>query len=391
MMGATWIVLRKEVVDNLRDVRSVLNALLYVLMNPLLFIIMFGFLFRTFSEQATATLELPVVGAANAPALVAYLEQQAVDVVPGPADPEAALAAGEVDVVLVIPEAYGERFREGEPATVQLLRDGSNESASVPLERTRTLLQRYSSQVGAMRLLARGISPALATPVVVEAVDVAQQTEAAPTLNLLPAVMLVAAFFGGYYLAMDITAGERERNALEPLLINPVPRWQIVLGKTAAIFVFALVGVLVATLIYAGLLALPQLQSFTGLRVELAWETVAWALLLMVPVTAMAVTLEMLLASYARSQKQAQTYVSYLTLVGFMPALFLSVLPIDMAEWMVLVPTIGQTMLIQGMTRGEGLDGSGAAIATAVTLAVAVAALWATVRVYNQERIVLGG
>lgn len=388
-MGATWTVFKKEVVDNLRDVRSVLNALFYVLMNPLLFIIMFGFLFRTFSEQSTATLELPVVGAEHAPALVEYLEQQEVVVETAPADPEVAVEAGDADLVLVIPETYDESFREGQPVAVQLLYDGNNESASVPLERTRSLINQYASQLAAMRLLARGISPALASPVVVEQQDVAQQTETAPTLSLLPAVMLVAAFFGGYYLAMDITAGERERNSLEPLLINPVPRWQIALGKTAAIFVFALAGVLVAALVYAGLLALPQLQSFTGLRVELEWTMVVWGLLLMLPVTFMAVALEMLLASYARSQKQAQTYVSYLTLVGFMPALFLSVLPIDTAEWMLLIPTISQTMLIQELTRGEPLDTTGASVATAVTLLVGIAALWATVRIYNQERIVM--
>ena len=90
------VITRKEFMDNFRDRRSIFNALLSVLINPLLYIAMFGFLNRAFSEQAERALQLPIVGAENAPNLVAYLDQQNVDILPAPEDVEAAILAGDV-------------------------------------------------------------------------------------------------------------------------------------------------------------------------------------------------------------------------------------------------------------------------------------------------------
>jgi len=389
-LNLIWIVARKEIVDNLRDRRSVGNALFTVLLNPLLFILLFGILGRTFSEKAEQALVLPVQGAENAPSLIAFLEQNNVEIEDAPAAAEAAVRSGEVDLVLIIPEGYGEAFTSGQPAPVTLLVDDTNQGASVSVSRARRLLERYSSQIGSLRLLARGISPTVVNPLLIQEEDVGVENEGAETLSLLPTVMLAAAFLGGYYLAADVTAGERERNSLEPLLVNPVPRWQIVLGKYIATFLFTLLATVLATLTYAGLLALPQLQSLIGLRVALSTETIVGALLLVLPVVFMAVALELFIASFAKSFKEAQTYVTYLSLAGFMPAVFLSVLPIQTQTWMMLIPSISQTMLLRNLTRGEGLAPGLVALATVLTLAVGVAALIATIRLYNRERIVLG-
>lgn len=389
-LNTIWIVARKEIVDNLRDRRSVGNALFTVLLNPLLFVFLFGILGRTFSERAEQTLVLPVQGAENAPSLVAFLEQNNVEIEPPPANPNTAVRAGDVDLVLIIPDDYGAAFTAGEPAPLTLLVDDTNQGASVSVRRTRQLLQSYGSQIGSLRLLARGVSPALVNPLLIQEEDVGIENQGAETLSLLPTVMLAAAFLGGYYLAADVTAGERERNSLEPLLINPVPRWQIVMGKFAATFLFTLLATVLATLTYAGLLTLPQLQSFIGLRVTLASDTILLALLLVLPVVFMAVALEILIASFAKSYKEAQTYVTYLSLAGFMPAVFLSVLPIQSQSWMMLIPSISQTMLLRSLTRGEALVAAPVALATAITVVVGLAALIAAIRLYNRERIVLG-
>ncbi|MBK7916969.1 MAG: hypothetical protein IPJ94_12050 [Chloroflexi bacterium] len=126
------IISRKEMSDNLRDRRSVFNALLSVLLNPLLYIVLFGFLNRSFADQVEQTLQLPVVGAQNAPNLVAFLDQYNVDILPPPADPRAAVQNGEADVVLVIPDAYAASFSAGEPASVELIQDESNQGQAWP-------------------------------------------------------------------------------------------------------------------------------------------------------------------------------------------------------------------------------------------------------------------
>ena len=393
MLRRIWIVIRKETIDNLRDRRSVGNALFSVLLNPLLYIFLFGFLNRTFSEQVDRPLELYVSGAQHAPNLIQFLDQNNVEILDAPEDAETAIRRGDLDVVLVIPEDFGEKFANGEPAQVRLLVDDSSQSGSVPISRAQSLINQYSAQIGNLRLLARGISPAITAAVPVERVNVApQQTEggASVILNLLPVVMMTAAFYGGFYLAVDTTAGERERKSLEPLLLNPVPRWEFLLGKFLAVFAFTLMATFLATGFFLLLLSVPQIQNFTSIRLDIGWDVILIAIGLMIPVAFMAVALQMLVASYARSVKEATTYASLIAIAGFMPSVFLSVLPIRPQTWMYLIPTVGQLYFITDTARGLPLDWPLVILCSVITLAIGAVALIAAMRFYNQERILLG-
>jgi sodium transport system permease protein len=392
MVEQIWIILRKEIVDNFRDWRSVTNALFAVLINPILYIALFGFLGRSFSEQAERPLELPVAGAEHAPGLIDYLEQNNVTIRSAPADPAAAVRAGDVDVVLIVPEDYAEKFSNGRPAPVELIVDESAQSTAVAVERTADLLGRFNSQIVVQRLLVRGINPQLLIPVQVERVNVAAQTSgiASAVLNLLPVVMLTAAFYGGFYLVVDMTAGERERKSLEPLLLNPVPRWRVVMGKYLTALAFTILATTLATAIFLVLLAIPQVQQFTQIRFELDLSLLVTAVLLMIPVVFMAVALEMAVASFTRSVKEASTYTQFIALAGFMPSIFLSVLPIQPQTWMYFIPTVAQLFLIKDLSRGEPLDVTHVIIATVITLAVGAVALTLAIRLFNQERIILG-
>jgi sodium transport system permease protein len=393
MLRRIWIVIRKELVDNLRDRRSVANALFAVLINPLLYIVLFGFLNRTFTEQAERPLELYVSGAANAPNLVQFLDQNNVDIREAPNDAEAAVRRGDLGVVLVIPDDFGEKFRDGEPAEVQLLIDESSQSSNLAVNRAQGLIGQYSAQIGNLRLLARGVSPAVAVAVPVETVNVApQETDGGSgvVLNLLPVVMMTAAFYGGFYLAVDTTAGERERKSLEPLLLNPVPRWEFLVGKFLAVFAFALLATFLATALFLVLLGIPQVQQFTNIRVSVGWDVILTAVLLMVPVVFMAVALEMAIGAYARSVKEASTYAQLVAFAGFLPSLFLSVLPIQPQSWMYYIPTVGQLYFINDAARGLPLNWTQVIICSAITLGIGVAALVMAMRFYNQERILLG-
>lgn len=393
MLEQIWIILNKEFVDNFRDRRSVTNALFAVLINPILYIALFGFLGRSFSEQAERPLELSISGAENAPGLIDYLEQNNVTINPAPADPATAVRGGDVDVVLVIPEDYAERFSNGRPASVELILDDSAQSAAVAVGRTSELLDRFNNQIVVQRLLARGVSPQVLTPVLVERVNVAAQGGggvASAVLNLLPVVMMTAAFYGGFYLVVDMTAGEKERKSLEPLLLNPVPRWRVLLGKYLTALAFAILATVLATATFLVLLAVPQVQQFTQIRFELDPSLLTTAVLLMLPVVFMAVALEMAVSTFTRSVKEASTYTQFVALAGFMPAIFLSVLPIRPQTWMYFIPTVSQLFLVKDISRGEPLDPTHVVIATVLTLVVGAAALALAIRLFNQERIILG-
>ncbi len=393
MLRRLWTIVQKEIIDNLRDRRSVGNALFAVLINPLLYVVLFGFLNRTFSEQAERPLSLPVLGAANAPNLVQFLDQNNVDITEAPADAEEAVRRGDLAVVLVIPDEFGESFTRGAPAQVRLLVDDSNQSGSLAANRAQSLISQYSNQIGSLRLLARGVSPAVSNAVPVEWVSTTAGTAEgvdSVVLNLLPVVMMTAVFYGGFYLAVDATAGERERKSLEPLLLNPVPRREFVIGKFLAVFAFTLLATFLATALFLVLLGIPQVQQFTNIQLNVGWGVILAAVGLIIPVAFMAVALEMLVASYARSVKEAQTYTQLIAFAGFLPSLFLSVLPIRPQEWMYLIPTIGQLYFITDMSRGLPLNTAQVAACSLLTAAIGAAALLATMRLYNREQIILG-
>ena len=183
----------------------------------------------TLIAQAVTTrnkpLELPVAGAEHAPSLVEFLRQQNVIVKPAPADPQAAVRAGDAAVVLVIPPAYGDTFRAGRPATVQLVVDNSRQSASGTIDRARELLEGYSSQVGNLRLVARGVSPIATQALAIEDVDVAtSQSRAANLLNLMPYFIIFALFSGG--------AGFAAEQARDSKLPQPISRASLGMGAS---------------------------------------------------------------------------------------------------------------------------------------------------------------
>src|SRR5689334_17973150 len=168
-----WVtVLGKEARESLRDRRTLGSALLFgPLMSPAMLVAMLSVVGGQISGDLEKPIDLPVVGAERAPTLVEHLRQQSVNILPAPADPQQAVLKREAKVVLMIPEGYGEAWREGRPARVELHFDGANDRAQTTLRRVRTLLEQYGAGVGALRLAARGIDAGVTRPLAVEERD----------------------------------------------------------------------------------------------------------------------------------------------------------------------------------------------------------------------------
>ena len=118
-------------------------------------------------DKAEHPLALPVIGAEHAPNLIEALKQQRVEIKPGPADAERAVREQDADVVLRIPQKYAEDWDKGEPAQVEIIYDESQRDAGSSVNRLRGMLDAYGQRTGALRLLARGLSPTVMQPVVV--------------------------------------------------------------------------------------------------------------------------------------------------------------------------------------------------------------------------------
>jgi sodium transport system permease protein len=384
------IIFSKEVRDNLRDRRTLSGALVYPLIGPILLALVYAIMGHTASTQAEKSLPLPVVGAENAPALVQFLQQNNAQIMPAPSDPEAEVQSGNHDVVLIIPKDFGKDFSAGHSATVQLVMDESRGSAQSSIRRARAMLESYSRQIGSLRLLARGVHPAVTSALAIEEVDVATpQSQAATLLNMLPYFIVFSLFIGGMYLAIDTTVGERERGSLEPLLINPAARSELVLGKLGATLVFTIVAVVETLLAFYVMLNVLPTESL-GVKISLHTNTLWIIFLIVIPVMLLTSSLQMIVATFTRGFKEAQNYLGFMMIIPALPGMFLAFVPVKVKLWMMLIPIFAQQLLINQALRGEVLDWIQTLVSAIVTIAVGVVLTVLAIRMYERERVLFG-
>lgn len=391
-MNAVVVVFLKEILENLRDRRTVVNALLVgPLLGPLLFAALTSLLISRELDRGEKALEVPVVGAEHAPNLVAFLKQNGISVKPAPADAEAAVRTQEQDLVLRIPADYAAAWTAGKTAQVELIFDSSQRDAASSVERLRATVQAYSSQVGALRLMARGLAPAVATPLAVASRDQSTpQSRSGLLFAMLPYFLILSAFMGGMYLAIDTTAGERERQSLEPLFANPVARSRILAGKLAATFVFAMAGLALSLLAfgYTGRF-IPTEQI--GMVLDFGPHFAVVALLAMVPLVLLASCLQTLISAFAKSYREAQTYLQLLLLIPMLPSALLAVMPIKAQAWMFAVPLLSQHLIVTRLVRAESVGAPALLLCLGSGFAAAALAAWITAQVYKSEKLAVSG
>jgi sodium transport system permease protein len=380
----------KEVLDNLRDYRSWATGLFWALFGPLMMGGMIMMIGSSVREDIEKPLELPVQNPGNAPNLIRFLEQFNVEVQPAPADPEAAVKAGDLNVVLVIPGDYAEDFSSSQSATVQLVMDSSRQSAQVDVNRIQNLLEGYSTYLGGMRLVVRGVSPQVMQAVNVEEMDVATpQSRATFFISFLPYFIIFAIFNGAAPIITDTTAGERERQSLEPLLINPVPRRTFVLGKLLAPFPFSIASLAITLIGFGAVFNILPVEEYLGIRVGFNILTLLLIFLICLPIVFLASAIQMLVASFARSTKEAGTYLPFIALVPSLPGMALAFFPVKPALWTMLIPTFGQQLLINQFMRLETVSVSNVVISTVITLLLSAAITLIAIRLYSREQIVM--
>lgn len=387
-MNAAITVFLKEVTENLRDRKTVMNALVMgPLLGPIFFAFMMGFIINRQIDSAERPLELPVVGAEHAPNLVAFLRQQGVVIKDAPADPTAAVRDRKAKAVLLIPALYPEHWRAGRTAQVELVFDSSDQDSRAPVARANALLDAYARQQTGLRVAARGLSPAMLQPVVVADRDIAsRQQRAGQMLSFLPYLLVLGAFLGGMYLAIDTTAGERERQSLEPLLANPATRAQIVLGKLGATFAFAMTSMMLSLVAFSIAFKFIPLERL-GMNLDMGPSLILRAGLLMVPLVLCFAALQTIVAAYAKSYREAQTYLSLLMLLPMIPSVVLMINPMKSALWMSSVPLLSQNVLIMALARGEAVAVAQFALSFGASLLLGALLAWIAVRIYHREQL----
>ena len=387
-------VLKKELRDFGRDCKTLALTLL---MGPLIYpIIMLGMGKLTemrLHTQLEKPLEIAIVGKDVAPSLTEFLASQGITAMKAPPkDVEASIRAQDADVALVIDKDYAKDWREGRPARVTVVSDSTRRNADVAVARVTAALDGYSQTTGAMRLLTRGINPAVTRAVGVDRKDLATP-EAKRGLLLaviMPLILLILAFIGGAHLSMDTTAGERERQSLEPLLATPAPRSALVSGKMLAAAVIGITSLVLTLLAFK--LSANLAGGGMAKMMDVSFLAMGKMLLVLLPLVLIGTALLTFLSANSKSMKEAQAHMTWLLFVPMLPAYALMAYPLkDTQLWQYAVPFLSQNQLLAKISRGESPLPEQWAIYLLSALALAAVLWFAAVWRYKQEKLAISG
>lgn len=383
------IVTAKEIVDNFRDRQTLFYALLF---GPVLLPLLLGgsliASFKQFSIDFDQVSELAVAHSERAPNLVRFLYQNNIDVIDAPDDIELSVQNSDELIVLEIDENYSTALREGRAAPLTLYVNDANKDSAKAARRISTLLDVYKRTLDSLRMQHRGIDPAVFNSLDVVENDVSVDGANGQLLaSLLPFLYIMSMIMGGFYLAIDTTAGERERFSLEPLLSLPLSRWDVVLGKFVATLCFVSLSALLTVISIYLLFRLFPVELMRG-QVRFDGPTIFRAFLLASPLLPFISALLMTIAAFTRSVKQAQTYLGLLMVIPMAPFFLLQFFTLRATVGSMALPMLSQYQLLESAVLGNEIPALHIALSVTGTLGGSLILLWIAGRLYSQERII---
>ena len=380
-----WSIARKELRESLRDRRSLFSGLFYGVWGPLVMGVALLAMARHQADIGAVT--LAANGAGLAPSLVAFLANRDIHVEDREDDLAAAVRDRRLPVALSIDEKYAARFAESRPGKVVLLHDSSWPESDRLADHVRAALSDYARATGDTRLVLRGVAPAAVAALTIVNRDFSTAADrAGRALATMPIFVLLATFIGGLAVAADVAAGERERGSLESLLLHPVSRFAIGGGKWIAVSAIALLTVALALAVSFGVMQHPRLQDL-DLPIGMTPGDVLVMFAILAPLAIAAGAVQLYIALQAQTFKEAQTKLSMLIFLPMVPGFMFAFGSLSTAPWMTFAPMIGQHMLISSVVRGEVPALAPAALLSAITLALGIAAWLAASNQLRHETV----
>ncbi|MGB0747795.1 MAG: ABC transporter permease [Magnetospiraceae bacterium] len=391
MWRSIFIVFGKEMLDNSRDRRTLMMAMIYPLLGPCLLGAMILFISGTVQIQSAGVTTWRVSGLAHAPtSLVQYLEDEKdIKLQEITGDPNELVRTGRFDAIILFPDQFATKLESQESIRIDIVIDNSRLAGLMAFGRATATLRAYGKEVADERMRALGVDPSLPYPISTAPINVAAQENKLVDffLYMVPPFIIFTIFMGGFYLAVDTTSGERERGSMETLMINPVPRWGLMAGKYLATLVYTLAAVGVQLCAFELIFTLISLRGGEFQR-TLGLSAMAGLFFTAAPLAALAVALQVIIASITRTYKEAQTWLGLLPLIPAAPALVLIFLTTVIHPWMMGIPVYAQTLLFGQLVRGEQTQLSDFFLASATTTAVALILVSVAARLYRREAIV---
>jgi sodium transport system permease protein len=388
---AIWRVFVKEFRENLRDRRTLFSALIFgPLFGPLLIATALSLSFRNAGTRADRPLHLTVSHAERAPELLGFLREHDVrirTVQESRAEARREAAAHRGQAVLLVPRDFGRRLQAGQPSPLLVFADESNTDSARSVARIAGLVNQYGGTIARLRLIARGLDPLLSVPIVLHSIDISTPAaRSAVVLGGMTYLVLLTMLMGGIYLAIDATAGERERGSLEPLLTVPVRREYLIYGKILAACAYMTLSLGLTVTAFAIVLRFVGLERF-GMSADFGPRVTAQIVLACLPLVPAGAALMTLVAAFTRSYREAQTYAGLVLLVPTLPLIFADILRLQPRAALMAVPSLSQHFIILSLIRMQPLPAAYIALSVCSTLVLGALLVFIAGRLYRREAL----
>ncbi len=383
------LVARKEIVDLLRDRKSIFLALFGVAISGPLVVCLLYFVAQSIQGRIDK-ITAPIVNAQFAPDFVRFLERRGVKVDADPQDYEARLKGGDLDAVLVVDPNYATGLASGRPVTITLVTLSSRERSAPIAGRLAGEVRSYANTIGNERMILRGIAPSVARPLLLEELDLSSvEQRSARFLQMMSFYALFAGLMGAIAAALDVTAGERERQTLEPLLTTPVAASELAVGKWLAVAMVNLLAVTASMLGFLIALKLVPLGKL-GLPFNFGAREFTGFMAVLIPFAFMVPGVLLAFGAAGKTAKEAQSSLTLaVSLVGLLP--LISWLRQTKAPWWdVWVPVNGQFAVLSKVLRAEAILPHEWIAMWVVPAVICVFALYVFARRLGDEKMLAG-
>ncbi len=384
------IVMYKEIIDNLRDRQTFFYALLF---GPVLLPLIIGgslvASFKQFAIDFDEVTELAVVNEQAAPNLLAFLYSKNIDITTAADDVEAAVRAGDISIALEIPTEFGEQLRKANPAPLTLYVNDADKDSTRAARKISALIGAYKNTINSLRMQHRGIDPQVFNSIELTEFDVSEDGSSGQLIaSILPFLFIMSMIMGGFYLAIDTTAGERERMSLEPLLALPLDRVDVVYGKFGATLCFVVMSSCLTVLSIYGLFQFFPTELISGgLRFD--GSTLVKAFMLVSPLTVFLSAALITVSAYTRSTKEAQTYLGLMMIVPMAPFFLLQFFSLGASTWSMALPMLSQYQLLEKVVLQDDINTLHVFLSVGGTLLAGLLLLRLATKLYRRDRILM--
>jgi len=394
-----WIVFKKEVMDLTRDKRTIMTSILVpMLIVPLLNIIMGGGA-EKFTKGLNENVTIALSEASNTADIKELVQNKLLVNNPNLVlvdvdNPSEALKNEHIRCILDFEEGFKEKLEQGQSFKITLLYDESKTKSQASVDIVASAIEQYKEGVVSERITALGLNKELLQPVVVERNNVAENKQGSNMMLLMMLPMMVGLLvsIGGIPAATDLVAGEKERKTFEPLLTTMPNRGSLLAGKYLAVTLFSFVSVIaiVAGMVIGYMINRNTLTMGIGSQIA-GFELQPMAALLTVVITiALGMTfsgIQIALSAFARSYKEAQTYLSFLMILAMVPGYMTMFLqPGDLKTYMFAVPVLN-TIAAFKMILGGVVNYPNLILALATSVIFVAATLWLAASLFKKEKV----